>query len=61
MGYDFDTGKIKNLLHKKPKCVKESLSNERLDKAKDFWNLLEILLLPNLTYFVKGRSYQKMQ
>ena len=60
MGYDFDTGKIKNL-HKKLKCVKESLSNERLDKAKDFWNLLEIFLLPNLTYFVKGRSYQKMQ
>ena len=35
MGYDFDTGKIKNL-HKKPKCEKESLSNERWDKAKDF-------------------------
>ncbi len=60
LGYDFDIGKIKNI-QKKPICVKESLSNERLDKAKVFWNLLEILLLPNLTSFVKGLSYQKIQ
>ena len=35
LGYNFDTGKIKNI-KKKPNCVQESLSIERLDKAKDF-------------------------
>jgi hypothetical protein len=35
LGYNFDTGKIKNI-EKEPNCVQESLSNERLDKAKKF-------------------------
>ena len=53
MGYDFDTGKIKNLRNK-PKCVKESLSKEeRLDKAKDFLKSVGNFIASKLELFRK--------
>ena len=33
MGYNFNTGTIKNI-EKEPNCVQDSLSKERLNKAK---------------------------
>jgi len=58
MGYDFDTGKIKNLRNK-PKCVKESLSKERLDKAKDFLKSVGNFIASKLDLFRKGSFLSK--
>ena len=53
LGYDFDIGKIKNI-QKKPICVKELLSNERLEKAKDFLKSVGNFIATKLDLFRKG-------
>lgn len=58
LGYDFDIGKIKNI-QKKPICVKESLSNERLDKAKDFLKSVGNFIASKLDLFRKKSFLSK--
>ena len=58
MGYDFDTGKIQNLRNK-PKCVKESLSKERLNKAKDFLKSVGNFIATKLELFRKKSFLSK--
>ena len=51
LGYNFDTGKIKNI-GKEPNCVQDSLSNdERLNKAKEFLKSVENFIATQLDLF----------
>ena len=59
LGYDFDIGKIKKNIQKKPICVKESLSNERLDKAKGFLKSVGNFIASKLDLFRKGSFLSK--
>ena len=50
MGYNFNTGTIKNI-EKEPNCVQDSLSKERLNKAKEFLKSVENFIATQLDLF----------
>jgi hypothetical protein len=50
LGYNFNSGKIKNI-EKEPNCVQDSLSIERLNKAKEFLKSVENFIATQLDLF----------
>ena len=56
LGYNFNTGKIKNI-KKEQNCVQDSLSNERLNKAKEFLKSVENFIATQLDLFSAIKRY----
>jgi hypothetical protein len=58
LGYNFDTGKIKKLFNE-PECVQLSLSDERLEKAKEFLKSVSDFIGRKLGLFRETSSLSK--